>query len=332
MKLRSCFYDIFVSFIKIESINMKKIILLTLTLLCSKVYSQTFEVVPLGVYGGDHEDNLSSYLIGKYKANAYLALDAGTINAGIRKAITFKTFEVPAGRVLRDYIKGYFISHGHLDHLAGMIINSPSDAAKNIYATAAMIDVLKAHYFINDTWANFANEGDLPIRKYQYKRLKIGEIDTVTNTGMTIQAFDLSHVNPMKSSAVLVNIGDSSIVYLGDTGADRVEKVTNLENLWQSIAPIIKSRRLKALMIEVSFPNAQPEKLLFGHLTPLLLNEELGKLATFTGRDMLQGLNVIVTHMKPVSDNVDTIKRQLLENNSYKVNFIFPEQGKRMVF
>lgn len=311
---------------------MKKIILFVVTLFFLTAHSQTFEVVPLGVYGGDHEDNLSAYLVGKYRTNAYLALDGGTINSGIRKAIALKTFDVSADKVLRNYIKGYFISHGHLDHLAGMIINSPADAAKSIYATAKMIDVLKEHYFINDTWANFGNEGVSPIRKYQYKRLKIGQIDTIANTDMTIQVFDLSHVNPMKSSAALITLGETSILYLGDTGADRVEGVRNLENLWVSVAPIIKTKRLKALMIEVSFPNAQPEKSLFGHLTPNLLNEELGKLASITGKEVLQGLNVVITHIKPVADNIEVIKRELIENNIYKVNLIFPEQGRRMVF
>jgi cAMP phosphodiesterase len=50
-------------------------------------------------------------------------------------------------------------------------------------------------------------------------------------------------------------------------------------------------------MIEVSFPNEQPDKSLFGHLTPrLLMNEmtELGKLAGVS----LQGFNVVVTHLK----------------------------------
>jgi cAMP phosphodiesterase len=33
---------------------------------------------------------------------------------------------------LKDYIKAYFVSHGHLDRL-GLIINSPADSKKNIY-------------------------------------------------------------------------------------------------------------------------------------------------------------------------------------------------------
>lgn len=311
---------------------MKRFLVALVVFFYSAVSAQTFEIVPLGVYGGDHEDNLSSYLVGKYKSNTYLALDAGTINSGIRKAIEKGTFKVSESEVLKNYIKGYFISHGHLDHLSGMIINSPSDSKKNIYATPTMIDVLKNHYFINDTWANFGNEGQSPIRKYQYKRLELDQLDSVENTEMAIRAFDLSHVNPMKSSAALVSIGDSSVLYLGDTGADRVENSNDLENLWKSIAQIIKSGKLKALLIEVSFPNSQSEKLLFGHLTPNLLQEEMTKLSTYTGKDALRGLNVVITHRKPIGNNVEQIAKELQSNNSLELNLIFPEQGKQLLF
>ena len=38
------------------------------------------------------------------------------------------------GYVLTTKIKGYLISHAHLDHLAGLIIASPDDSNKTIYA------------------------------------------------------------------------------------------------------------------------------------------------------------------------------------------------------
>src|SRR5436853_7275112 len=87
----------------------------------------SFQVVPLGIRGGSEENNLSSYMLAAVNSKEYICLDAGTLHAGIEKAIALKTFNVPASVVLKQYIKGYFISHGHLDHLAGMIINSPDD-------------------------------------------------------------------------------------------------------------------------------------------------------------------------------------------------------------
>jgi hypothetical protein len=47
--------------------------------------SQSFDVVPLGIYGGEKEDNLSSYLVSVAGKNNFLCLDAGTINFGIQK-------------------------------------------------------------------------------------------------------------------------------------------------------------------------------------------------------------------------------------------------------
>src|ERR1700754_1030422 len=102
-------------------------------------------------------------------SSQYVCMDAGTLHAGINKAIANHVFNVPADVVLKQYIKGYFISHSHLDHLAGLIINSPDDSVKNIYAFTDCIDVLKHNYFTWKSWANFANEGEAPaLNKYYY--------------------------------------------------------------------------------------------------------------------------------------------------------------------
>jgi 3',5'-cyclic-nucleotide phosphodiesterase len=65
---------------------------------------------------------------GTYTHKDYICLDAGTINAGI-KAIEKNTFTVPAATVLQEYIKATLF-HAHLDHVSGLIINSPADVAK----------------------------------------------------------------------------------------------------------------------------------------------------------------------------------------------------------
>src|SRR4051794_13740864 len=72
-----------------------------------------FKLVPLGVLGGIDEGNLSAYMLAASGNNKYICLDAGTIHDGIEKAIANKAFSVPGNQVLRQYIKGYFISHAH---------------------------------------------------------------------------------------------------------------------------------------------------------------------------------------------------------------------------
>ena len=313
-------------------INMKKIIV---SILAFFVYTssqaQHFDLIPLGIYGGEQEDNLSAYLVGAPKDSAFLCLDAGTINTGIRKAIQLKSLYGTEETILHNQIKGYFISHGHLDHLSGLIINSPADSKKNIFAIAPVLQILQNHYFINDTWINFADQGQKPILgKYHYSEMQEGIELPAQNTPFFLTAYELSHVNPYKSSAVLVRHNDHYLLYLGDTGADRVEKTDQLEKLWKNIAPLIKKGQLNTILIEVSFPNNQAENLLFGHLTPNLLLEELNKLKEKTGRNDLKGLNIVVTHRKPTRDNPEIIKTELLNNNLLKVNYIFPEQGKRI--
>lgn len=295
--------------------------------------AQNLQIIPLGVYGGSNESNLSSYLIAEENTTDYLALDAGTIYSGINKAIEKGTFtNKTIEKVLKDNIKGYFISHGHLDHLSGMLINSPEDSSKPIYAIKETIDVLKNKYFTNAAWINFANEGESPmLNKYQYIYAEIGKSFPIFNTNLKGTVYELSHVNPLKSSAILVENDKHAVLYFGDTGADRVEKSNNLNKIWNEIAPKIKSGKLKTMMLEVSFPNSQSEKLLFGHLTPYLINEEIEKLAQLVGKKNLKNLTIIVTHIKPKEDHEQKIKNELVNNNPYSINYIFPKQGERII-
>lgn len=298
----------------------------------SVCFAQTFDIVPLGVYGGEREDNLSSYLISASNSNGFLALDAGTLNTGIRKAIEKKTFAEDEKSVLQNDIKGYFISHAHLDHISGLIINSPADSKKNVYTLASVKANILNHYFINETWINFSDEGLNPLDKYHFQVLNNKKPVSVLGTNLSVEAFPLSHGKNYQSSAVLIKLNENYALYFGDTGADRIENSINLENIWKTIAPLIKKTQLKVIMIEVSFPDSQPDKLLFGHLTPKLLNEELKKLASLTGEKNLKDLNIIVTHIKPTGNNEEIIKKELLENNPFNVHFIFPKQGEKLSF
>ncbi|QTV05731.1 MBL fold metallo-hydrolase [Faecalibacter bovis] len=295
-------------------------------------YGQSLEIVPLGVYGGSDESNLSSYLVAETKTNQYISMDGGTIYSGIKKAIEKETFTTDISTVLKEYIKGYFISHGHLDHLGGMIINSPEDSKKPIYGTAEMIDVLKQNYFTNAAWANFGSEGEAPIiNKYHYQKYKHLDTFSVEGTNLKAKIYELSHVNPWKSAAIKVATKTQSLIYFGDTGADRIEQTNHLEEVWKDIAPEIKSGKLKTIMLEVSFPSTQPDHLLFGHLTPKLFMEEMHKLAIYVGKKQMKGLNIIVTHIKPKGDNEKIIKKELNELNDLGLNFIYPQQGERII-
>lgn len=312
---------------------MKNIVFVVVLFLSPAVtcWSQSFQVIPLGVKGGSDESNLSSYALAVNGTHNYVCLDAGTIHYGIQKAVAFGELQGSVDGIIQNYIKGYLISHAHLDHVAGLVLNSPDDSPKPIYGLPFCLDILKDKYFTWKNWANFGNEGDQPtLNKYRYTTLSPDRETPLENTAMTARAFTLSHGNPYESSAFLIRHEESYILYLGDTGADAIEKSDKLNSLWKIVSPLIKSKKLKAIFIEVSFPDEQPENKLFGHLTPKLLMTEMKALSELTNG--LAGFPVVITHRKPLVDREERIKEQLLRNNSLAIKLIFPEQGKPLTF
>jgi 3',5'-cyclic-nucleotide phosphodiesterase len=298
--------------------------------------TSSFTVIPLGVKGGLDESNLSSYLVAQTGTPHYIALDAGTLYSGIQKAIEQGVLPGPGSMVLQQYITAYFISHPHLDHVAGLILNSPDDSTKDIYGLPFCLDVLQDKYFSWKSWANFGDEGEKPLlKKYHYVPMVPGNEMAIEKTPLAVTAYPLSHGAPYQSTAFLVKSGEACLLYLGDTGADSVEHSDKLHLLWQAAAPLVRAGQLKAIFIEVSFPSEQSDKSLFGHLTPHWLMEEMKDLERLAGPGSLKGLPVVITHMKPASDHGDqeaTIRQELTANNPLQLQLIFPEQGRRLEF
>lgn len=306
------------------------LIIFSSSILCSA--QNSFKVVPLGIYGGGEESNLSSYMAAPANSENYVCLDAGTLRSGIEKAIQKGNFKGNSAlQVIQKDIKGYLISHAHLDHASGLILNSPDDTKKYIYALPSVAEILTDKYFSWKSWANFTNEGEAPrLNKYSIVNLETSKEIPLTDTEMYVTAFPLSHVKPYESTAFLLRQNDDYLLYLGDTGSDSIEQSTLLQNLWKQIAPYINAQKLKGILIEVSFPNEQPDKSLFGHLTPKLLESELTVLNSFCQPGKLKYVPIIITHLKPVDNNIERIKKQLKEQKTLGVTYIFPEQGKKI--
>jgi 3',5'-cyclic-nucleotide phosphodiesterase len=294
----------------------------------ASISSNSFKVIPLGVKGGLDESNLSAYLVAASGSAQFICLDAGTIYKGLELAAAKKLFNSSNPSLIQqNNINSYFISHAHLDHTAGLIMNSPNDNAKNLYGLASVLDVFKKNYFTWSAWANFGTEGEAPIlKKYSYQTLTPKLEIPIDNTGLFVTPFVLSHVKPYESTAFLVRNQDAYLLYLGDTGSDKIEQSDQLAQLWQTIAPLVIQNQLKAIFIEVSFDNSVSEKALFGHLTPKLLMEEMDKL-NLLSNGQLKNTPLYVTHIKPCDGCEIKIKAEIQAANQIGLKIFYPTQA-----
>lgn len=308
-----------------------------------------FKVVVLGCHGGPKENNLSSYLIAPRDANDFIACDAGTLLSGIYIAkgknsfddikinsATDQNFEI---EIFRNHIKAYFISHAHIDHVSGLIINSTVDEKKPIYGLDSTISIIRDNLFNWRVWPNFGSEGTKPLlNQYDYRRLKINEKIVLESPKMTVEPFLLSHPDGYQSTAFLIESSDSYVVYFGDTNSDAIEKEKNIEKVWKKIAPLISENKLRAIFLECSFSEKVPESQLFGHLNSKYLIEELKHLAKLVDPNnfetALKNIKIIVTHIKETflkeGSAEQTIKQELEKLNTLNLQFIFPQQGERL--
>ncbi|CZH25337.1 3',5'-cyclic-nucleotide phosphodiesterase [Legionella pneumophila serogroup 1] len=300
-----------------------------------------FEILPLGVYGGLKDGNLSAYLIKGIESKNYTALDGGTLVHGLEVAADKQSVRNKnVDDLLQKYIPAYLISHAHLDHVMGLVIAQPELREKQtIMAREETMQALQKNIFNWSVWGNFGDSGDTPQLNFQhYQTVPLFQWVSIPDTDLHVKVFPLSH-GGMASSAFLIRYEAEYVLYFGDTGADSIEKSTNMENIWKEIAPLIRNRQLHAIMLECSFLNSQPDDKLFGHLKPNLFMSELRHLASivdpFDSRNSLRGLPVVVTHIKPgladfSNTNEDTEKKvikELSQENDIGVELIKPEQG-----
>ncbi len=306
-----------------------------------------FDVVVLGARGGIEDGNLSSYLIRPDSDKRYIACDAGTLVNGIRVAEqkgVFNEVHVPSdspdsrtGYILKEEVGAYLISHAHLDHVAGLAIASPDDSAKPIYALPSVIDALKRDYFNWETWPNFGDEGKEPtLKKYSYHRLQAGVESPVSGTAMKVTAFPLSH-DRIESTAFLLESDQDSMLYFGDTGPDTVEHSTRMHDVWVAVADKVRRHQMRAILIESSYDNSQPDSQLYGHLSPKWLLKALHDLENQAGgKGSLTGLPIMVGHikysLKKGPQPQREVLRELEQGNDLGVKFILSEQGMHQLF
>jgi cAMP phosphodiesterase len=148
-----------------------------------------------------------------------------------------------------------------------------------VWAPAAVIDAIRTHLFNNQLWPDFSRiEIDgVPVVEF----CPFEPAGEILLEGLTIRWTRTSHT--VYSVGYLVADRHGAFLYSGDTGPT--------EALWELAN---SEPKLRAVFIETAFPNRlQRLAHISGHLTPVLLGEELAKLR-------LPEVAVNVMHVKPV--------------------------------
>ncbi|QPH02348.1 hypothetical protein C2857_006557 [Epichloe festucae Fl1] len=151
------------------------------------------QVIILGSGGGPQESNITAFLVRAVAENwskgSIVAVDAGVHLSAITRLIEeaypssppasvpfkldngpFSGLELPytsaganAAYITRSLVDTYLITHPHLDHISGFVVNTaglPGTRPKKLAGLSSTIQAFKSHIFNNVIWPNLSDENN----------------------------------------------------------------------------------------------------------------------------------------------------------------------------
>jgi len=205
----------------------------------------------LGAYGSEGKGQRPSAFL----VDDTILIDAGTVGGAL----------TVAEQIAIDHA---VLSHGHLDHVAGLayltdtLAMTAPDRPVTCWSIAPVIEALSEHEFNDRLWPNFRN---IPSPAEPVLALRVVTEEVETRVGhVSVTPVPVDHTVP--AAGYIVHDGSAGFVYTGVRG-------------------------LKALVVETAFPNRlAPLAKASGHLTPDMLRQEIEK---------MPDLPVWIFHIKP---------------------------------
>ncbi|KAJ4391052.1 3',5'-cyclic-nucleotide phosphodiesterase pde1 [Gnomoniopsis smithogilvyi] len=215
------------------------------------------QVIILGSQGGPLETNCTAFLVRSiaagWRKGSIMAVDAGVHLGAIHQILLDtqppqlgKTDEYALPYILRtgpfaglkvdsasaktnakkiqgDLIDTYLITHPHLDHISGFVINTAGLAGprrKKLAGLPGTVQALKTHLFNNVIWPNLSDE-DHGAGLFTYMRLNEGGSPAMGNAdgylefneGLAVKVWSVSHghsMDPPRSSQQRIGSGSNS--------------------------------------------------------------------------------------------------------------------------
>lgn len=184
-------------------------------------------------------------------------------------------------------INDIFITHSHLDHVAGLALMMDSVAIfrktpVNVRALPETIKALKDHIFNGTIWPDFGGIPSHAAPVMRFVPLQLGQ--TIDLGAHQIQVLPAIHTVPAVAYAVKAANADAQWVFSGDTGPN--------PDFWR----LVNELSTEVLVVETAF--SEEERAIADlslHLSPRLLAEQLLQLKP----EHQQSLRVYLTHAKP---------------------------------
>lgn len=198
-------------------------------------------------------------------------------------------------------IKHIFITHAHLDHIAGIpfladnIIVSEKQNKVSLYSIPQVLRVIKEHLFNSTMWPDFTILPKPDNAILDLVKLSTGK--SIHLNGYIITPYEVNHTVPAVGYLIQDSRG-KRIFYTGDTGPSA--------RTWEKL----RNKTIDYLIIDVSFPNSLSGMALrSGHLTPELMMKEMARMQQ-------KPQNVCITHIKPQYSRIikDELKDLKIKN------------------
>jgi len=179
-------------------------------------------------------------------------------------------------------IRHVFLSHCHLDHVAGLAllldaVAGKGDAPVTVHATGATIDALRAHLFNWTLWPDFTQIPSAAAPTLRWQPLTTDA--PLALDGRQISAHPVNHV--VDAVAYWVHNGHRGFLFTGDTAT--------VPALWQRFGA---DSRLQRVIVDCSFAEAEHELAARSrHFSPRALAADL--------RRMPAAVEFLVFHLKP---------------------------------
>lgn len=198
-----------------------------------------------------------------------IAIDAGSI-----------TSSLPFSAQRR--LKAVLLTHRHFDHirdLATLGLNLYGRRTVELYALESVLDVVSSHLFSGEVYPDFRNRPSPEEPTFRF--CPVEPYREVVIEGYAVLPLPVNHGVPAVGYQV-TSRDEKSFFFSGDTGR-------NSPSLWEAVSA-------QLVILEVTLPNGQRGLAsASGHLTPQLLEEELGELKGVKGHLP----PVIAVHMNP---------------------------------